>query len=236
MHPLTIKCIYFFIVGIPLKDENNHEPTVQARQHHSSASSGISVPSSNTVGSRHHGHMHMTPLEIGMYVLLAAFCFAIVVFVVSCVVYASKFKPQTVGSPDSLPETVPLSANAKNTSNGSSASVMMGRRQPHEPTTNAHDWVWLGRATLERASGLLVPAAVNNNPHRGMRITTNPNYGQSDLVGGGVGKCFENPNHIDIASTSPTPILPTIDSLTYCKDRTSLQTKTHQAADNLWKM
>lgn len=47
--------------------------------------------------------MHMTPLEIGMYVLLAAFCFAIVVFVVSCVVYASKFKPHTIMSPADIP-------------------------------------------------------------------------------------------------------------------------------------
>lgn len=41
----------------------------------------------------------------------------------------------------------------------------------------AHDWVWLGRATLERSSGALVPAAtVNNNSHRhaAMRITANP--------------------------------------------------------------
>lgn len=180
----------------------------------------------------------MTPLEIGMYVLLAAFCFAIVVFVVSCVVYASKFKPQTIGSPDSPPEIVPLSSNVRNTSNGSNSGAITGRRQPHEPTTNAHDWVWLGRATLERASGLLVPAAVNNNPHRGMRITTNPSYAQSDLAGGGGGvvKCFENPNHADIASTALAPVPPVIDSLTYCKDRPSLQTKTHQAADNLWKM
>lgn len=233
--------LHDILIGMPLKDENNHEPTVQARQHHSSASSGISVSSSSTVGSRHHGHMHMTPLEIGMYVLLAAFCFAIVVFVVSCVVYASKFKPQAVSSPDSPPETVPLSATGKNISNGSSAGVMMGRRQPQEPTTNAHDWVWLGRATLERASGLLVPAAVNNNPHRGMRITTNPNYTQSDLVGGGqgggsVGKCFESPNHVDIPSTAPAPMLPVIDSSTYCKDKPSIQTKTHQPTDNLWKI
>lgn len=25
-------------------------------------------------------------------------------------------------------------------------------RRPRESTTNAHDWVWLGRATLERAA------------------------------------------------------------------------------------
>ena len=87
--------------GIPLKDENNHEPTVQARQHHSSHGHGHGgvktvVATHGGSGPRTHGNVHTTPLEIGMYVLLAAFCFAIVVFVVSCVVYASKFSPHTL--------------------------------------------------------------------------------------------------------------------------------------------
>lgn len=81
-----------------MKDENNHEPTVQARQHQSGSGS---VPLHGR--SHYHSNMHMTPLEIGMYVLLAAFCFAIVVFVVSCVVYASKFKPHTMMSPADIP-------------------------------------------------------------------------------------------------------------------------------------
>lgn len=84
----------FFPAGAglpPLKDENNHEPTVQARQHHSAMSH-----------SRHRSSARMTPLEIGMYVLLAAFCFAIVVFVVSCVVYASKFKAQVAETPETV--------------------------------------------------------------------------------------------------------------------------------------
>jgi transmembrane protein 132 len=72
--------------GIPLKDEKSHEPTVEARQHHSAVANGMA----SGVGMRPHNNMHMTPLETGMYILLAAFCFAIVVFVVSCVVYASK--------------------------------------------------------------------------------------------------------------------------------------------------
>lgn len=50
-----------------MKDENNHEPTVQARQ--------LGVNGRQKV--RH--QPRMTPVEIGMYVLLAAFCFAIVV-------------------------------------------------------------------------------------------------------------------------------------------------------------
>lgn len=92
----------------------------------------------------------MSPLEIGMYVLLAAFCFAIVVFVVSCVVYASKFKPQ--------PPDFPLAGSALPVLSGAARAkaaanqLASGRRPPRESTTNAHDWVWLGRATLERAA------------------------------------------------------------------------------------
>lgn len=97
------------------------------------------------VGIRHQNVNQMTPLEIGMYVLLAAFCFAIVVFVISCVVYASKFKPHPSDSPmPSLPMLGAVRARA--------ASQLASGRRPRESTTNAHDWVWLGRATLERAA------------------------------------------------------------------------------------
>lgn len=82
-----------------------------------------------------------------MYVLLAAFCFAIVVFVISCVVYASKFKPHQSDSPmPSLPMLGAVRARA------AAASQLASGRRPRESTTNAHDWVWLGRATLERAA------------------------------------------------------------------------------------
>lgn len=92
----------------------------------------------------------MSPLEIGMYVLLAAFCFAIVVFVVSCVVYASKFKPQPPDSPLAGSALPVLSGAAR--ARAAANQLASGRRPPRESTTNAHDWVWLGRATLERAA------------------------------------------------------------------------------------
>lgn len=106
------------------------------------------------VGVRHHGvGARMSPLEIGMYVLLAAFCFAIVVFVVSCVVYASKFKPQPPDSPGLLTgAAVPVLAGAGARARAAANQLASGRRPPRESTTNAHDWVWLGRATLERAA------------------------------------------------------------------------------------
>lgn len=64
----------------------------------------------------------LTPLEIGMYVLLGVFCLAIVVFMVNCMVfvvrYRRKHKPADVGG--------------------------------FVPYSQARDWVWIGRATLER--------------------------------------------------------------------------------------
>lgn len=54
--------------GSSSKDDDQ-EPNVQARQYQGSKGGII----------RHHSNTFMTPLEISMYVLLAAFCFAIVV-------------------------------------------------------------------------------------------------------------------------------------------------------------
>lgn len=98
------------------------------------------------LGGHDHEDSDMTPLEIGMYFLLAVFSFGIVVSVVSCVVYASKFKPQPSDSP--LP-SLPVLGAAR--ARAAASQLAMGRR-PRESTTNAHDWVWLGRATLERAA------------------------------------------------------------------------------------
>ncbi|XP_039292029.1 transmembrane protein 132E-like [Nilaparvata lugens] len=250
------------LIGIPLKDDNNHEPTVQARQHTGrggtnggDTGNGLSLLGLGGGGASAHlgGGARMTPLEIGMYVLLAAFCFAIVVFVVSCVVYASKFKPQVPapyfpGSPlDSPPESsipmmlpggMPMTSSAPhhsahlmggaNTGGGhfGPGNQHGGRQmQMHEPTTNAHDWVWLGRTTLERTSGMLVPAAghahnqSSSQSQRGIRITANPAYP--------VAANHNNGNY----SVSPSHH---VDSATYCKEKPGRMGK--DASENLWKI
>ena len=71
----------------------------------------------------HHNRIiphHLTPLEVGMYILLAVFCAAIAIFVASCFVYASKFRRQDY----------PLQAKAQS-------------------VQNAHDWVWLGKSNRQ---------------------------------------------------------------------------------------
>lgn len=129
-----------------------------------------------------HPSAHLGPMEMGMYIILAAFSFAIIVFVVSCVVYASKYKPQNMDFQDDAGDSTFMSGGYKlltSQPNGGGKQISQLREST---TTNVHDWVWLGRATLERASGLLVPSiSVNDKMRRqknykSIRITSNPTY------------------------------------------------------------
>ncbi|XP_035212017.1 transmembrane protein 132C-like [Stegodyphus dumicola] len=109
-----------------------HEPAVQARQN-------LVHPSD------------LTPLEIGMYALLGVFCLAILVFLVSCSVFAVRYRRKQVP---------PVTATG-------------------DSVAHAHDWVWLGRATLERnsvntrCSQTLVPMADFNGNHQSDSLDTN---------------------------------------------------------------
>ncbi|CAL1289115.1 unnamed protein product [Larinioides sclopetarius] len=109
-----------------------HEPAVQARQN-------LVHPSD------------LTPLEIGMYALLGVFCLAILVFLVSCSVFAVRYRRKQIPPVTETSDTV----------------------------AHAHDWVWLGRATLERnsvntrCSQTLVPMADFNGNHQSEGLDTN---------------------------------------------------------------
>jgi transmembrane protein 132 len=157
---------------------------------------------------RQHATQHMTPLEISMYVLLGTFCCAIVVFVVSCVVYASKFKAEEGAIAPGV-RAAPV--------NPGSLVIHRENRKPRETTTNAHDWVWLGRATLDSSNRN--SSVVNTNGNE-MRITTNPlnlNYCDPDDC---LATSFSNPSHIELPSCSADinsnrPI----DTNTYCKSK-----------------
>ncbi|XP_011873522.1 PREDICTED: transmembrane protein 132D [Vollenhovia emeryi] len=203
--------LHDILIGLPLKDEKDgheHEPLVQARQHRTAIANGMSSGGMGGVGVRHHGAgARMSPLEIGMYVLLAAFCFAIVVFVVSCVVYASKFKPQPPDSP-LTGAAVPVLSGAGARARAAANQLASGRRPPRESTTNAHDWVWLGRATLERAAC---------GPQQ-VRVTSNPLAGEGEPEAE-LGTCFDNPNHIELPSANQRSSGGTsaIDTTTYSK-------------------
>jgi transmembrane protein 132 len=99
--------------NIALRDDNS-------RVNSETVSYNAKHPPSNVYESYHH---QMTPLEVGMYILLGVFCVAIAVFMASCFVYASKHnKPN-----------YPLERKSQS-------------------IQNAHDWVWLGRQTLDKSS------------------------------------------------------------------------------------
>ena len=136
------------------------------------------------VFSPHSPHQPVTPLEVGMYILLGVFCIAIAVFMASCFVYASKH------------------------TDGSRLSPL---ERKSESVQNAHDWVWLGRQTLDKSSlatsgsrdlldtnvnsirsgdsrGLLREAGRScYPPHRSVNITHNP-CGAPDTLYGFVNK------------------------------------------------
>lgn len=66
----------------------------------------------------------LSPLEIGMYVLIAVFCVGISVFLINCIVFMVRHKKKR----------------------------KVHKRSHKEPVYQAKDWVWIGRATLERSS------------------------------------------------------------------------------------
>lgn len=107
-----------------------------------------------------------------------------------------------------------------------------------EPTMNAHDWVWLGRSTLERSSGMLVPSmgnkSHNNNNNNNqinehnMRIMSNPIYGVDN---NGTGNSGNQQQQQQVCSRNPPP---QINTSTYSvKDRLS---NGNIVFNKLWKV
>ncbi|RVE54865.1 hypothetical protein evm_000632 [Chilo suppressalis] len=224
--------------GNSMKDENNHEPTVQAQQY------GASIFRSNpSVHNRHAPSNNMRPVEIGMSVLLGVFCLAIVVFVVSCVVYAFRLKPVRA---EGGGRTMPNMAEGGRMQVAGLVGTTLGisrEKTSSESTTNAHDWVWLGRATIER-NGNRHPANRNstqptdNANAQEMRITANPlnyNYVDPDDAirdnGNVMVTSFDNPNSIELPSQSDKRSA--IDSTTYCK-KPARHTRQH-SGDGHWQ-
>jgi len=88
-------------------DENNDEPTVQARHTYNNVVNPITNSIGSTTVHAHKVPAQVSPFELGMYTLLTALCFAIVAFVISCVVYASKYKQNSL----EMPTTTLMSKN-----------------------------------------------------------------------------------------------------------------------------
>ncbi|XP_039958277.1 transmembrane protein 132C isoform X2 [Bactrocera tryoni] len=183
------------IIGIPLKNSiyNEDNLMVQTRQHH-----GSTQPLKNY--RKYSFRNDMSSMEVGVYVLLTAFCFAIVVFVISCVVYASKFRPRvldTGNGPLELSKAI-ISPNI----------LSKDLRFPKESTTNVHDWVWLGRSTMDRSA--TANDTTTNNRDARIKITNNPiNFIDSSVTS------FDN--HLKISSHGQEAIpRPEINSSNCC--------------------
>ena len=81
--------------NIALQDDQSYigKPVLSNGRFDSTGSRAGSTSRDRFANSRLHPHQ-MTPLEIGMYILLAVFCAAMAIFVASCFVYASKYRRQ----------------------------------------------------------------------------------------------------------------------------------------------
>lgn len=192
------------LIGIPLKDDNGHETAAvvqSSRQHHrGSSSGGIISSNSGMVGvfssNKSLVHGDASTLEIGMYVVLTAFCLAIAVFVVSCIVYASKYRPVTIDA----------HGDASVRDGMGNCTVFDTGKGNESCATNAHDWVWLGRATLDR-SNPENEVGTNYKDSR-MHIINNPmnaKYGDPDERIIQINS-FDNPNHIQLPSNVAIPL------------------------------
>ncbi|XP_050428697.1 transmembrane protein 132E [Adelges cooleyi] len=172
-----------------IKDENNDEPTVQARQHNNNNNNNnnnnmVGNAGGSTTVHAHKVQTHLSPFELGMYTLLTTLCFAILAFVIACLVCASTYKQTSLEAPVTCKVTK-KSLMRNGGANDGGCSGAANKPLSQEQTINAHDWVWLGRSTLERSSGMLVPSMCNkshnnSNNNDNMRILSNPIYGVDD--------------------------------------------------------
>ncbi|XP_053200215.1 transmembrane protein 132E-like [Panonychus citri] len=120
--------------------------------HHSNA------PSIEARSNRAINPSELTPLEVGMYSLLAVFTLAVSLFIVSCFVFRLKGKQETS---DPMVATLPLPLGHHSLAHHHRQSGSSNQKV----VANANDWIWLGKATLQRnsppSSG--VKAKLNNS-------------------------------------------------------------------------
>ncbi|OXA52948.1 hypothetical protein Fcan01_12010 [Folsomia candida] len=163
-------------IGIPLKDDSSKAS--MSSQHFGPITVGF-IPDKGWTFAAHN-----TPLEIAMYVLLGVFSVAILVFVASCFVYASRVKKRDISSSEEL-----MGFKMDHHHPHPGFGMAPGSRLPPGGggCTNAHDWVWLGRASLalhpsldsnkhpafSTATGTSSNRGIPSNP---IRIITNPNF------------------------------------------------------------
>lgn len=141
------------------RDRKNNDPSL------SDILIGIPLNDDKKLANDHHNKKHgifsfypnqsHSALEIGTYVLLSTFCAAIVVFVISCFVYASKHRMVPTNTKSRATPALTRSNSGAIGAASSTVNYPMlheHRRKCRDSTTNAHNWVWLGRSTMDRSS------------------------------------------------------------------------------------
>lgn len=112
---------------------------------------------SHPIGGTFSNYLQASPLEIGMYVLLAVFCAAIAVFVGTCFVYASRArKCQQPGTPPPPPTVLPRTPvpsrfwnRLKSISREPEEEEGVYDLDQKEEERRDGGWIWLGRSKLE---------------------------------------------------------------------------------------
>lgn len=222
------------ITGIPLKDDSSRVSRTSSHNAEK-VSVGFGEDKGWSFAPKNKG------LEIAMYVLLGVFSVAILVFVASCVVYASRVKKREITHPEDLEIKF---------EHGGLGGRVMTLGGGYAATTNAHDWVWLGRTSLALHPSLdsRQHSSHQSNksvsfesgrilPNTNVRITANPNFENNGRIqvlpiglngtptpqrpprpetGKVVGQ-INTPPQLSKPSplTSPAPI----DSTTFCKSK-----------------
>ncbi|XP_052863901.1 transmembrane protein 132D [Anopheles cruzii] len=183
------------LIGIPIKHNSRHgieaalQPSKQYNRGNIIVPGGSLGKGGSLTSNKSIVHDDATTLEIGMYVVLTVFCLAIAVFVVSCVVYASKYRPVTID----------VNGEASIHDAMGNASVSDVGKGSESCATNVHDWVWLGRATMDRSNAESALESGNYRDSR-MHIISNPmnsKYGDADasIIHA---NSFDNPNHVQL--------------------------------------
>lgn len=170
------------ITGIPLKDDSSKASV--SSQPFGPITVGF-IPDKGWTFAAHN-----TPLEIAMYVLLGVFSVAILVFVASCFVYASRVKKRDFSGAEDL---MGFKMEHFHHGHGQGTFGIPGRAG----STNAHDWVWLGRASL----------ALHPSLEGGKRTGLGGAFGPTSANQGGPIRIITNPN-FEQASQAHTPSTP----------------------------
>ncbi|ESN93759.1 hypothetical protein HELRODRAFT_180628 [Helobdella robusta] len=143
--------------------------------------------------SQHPPSLHasaLTPLEIGMYTLLAVFCLAVFIFIINCAFFMAKHRRKNdSNSPrKNLASNRKLSSGIPKRKDGTVAATTaaVGAAANCSP-----DWVWIGREILERnaidtaCQRALMPNEKfnNNNNNNNINIINNINNNINNVDG-----------------------------------------------------